>query len=56
LKIDEFSTDELELLVTIALQRSEAIKERPAAVTFDDPGHTTGFSAVSEAEDQQPAY
>ena len=54
LKIDEFSTDELELLVTIALQRSEAIKERPAAVTFDDPGHTTGFSAVSEAENQQP--
>ena len=54
LKIDEFSTDEIERLVTIALQRSEAIKERPAAATFDDPGHTT-FFAVSEAEEQQPA-
>jgi hypothetical protein len=54
LKIDEFSTDELERLVTIALQRSETIKERLGAATFDEPGHTT-FFAVSEAEEQQPA-
>ena len=54
-KVDELSTDELERLVTIALQRLEAIKERPAAATFDEPGYTT-FSAVSEAEEQQPAY
>ena len=53
-KVDELSTDELERLVTIALQRSEAIKERLDAATFDEPGHTT-FSAVSEAEEQQPA-
>ena len=54
-KVDELSTDEIERLVTIALQRSEAITERLDAATFDEPGHTM-FSAVSEAEEQQPAY
>ena len=54
LKIDEFSTDELERLVTIALQRSEAFKERRDAATLDEPGHTTLFAA-SEAEEQPPA-
>ena len=53
-KVDELSTDELERLVTIALQRSEAVKERLDAATFDESGHTT-FSAVSQAEERQPA-
>ena len=53
-KVDELATEELERLVTIALQRSEAITERLDAATFDEPGHTM-FSAVSEAEEQQPA-
>jgi hypothetical protein len=53
-KVDEFSTDELERLVTIALQRSEAFKERRDAATLDEPGHTTLFAA-SEAEEQPPA-
>ena len=53
-KVDELSTDELERLVTIALQRSEAIKERREAATLDEPGHTT-FFAVSQVEEQQPA-
>ena len=52
-KVDELSTDELERLVTIALQRSEAVKERLDAATLDEPSPTT-FSAVSEAENQQP--
>src|SRR6516165_832493 len=53
-KVDELSTDELERLVTIALQRSEAIKERLDVATFEEPGRTT-FSAVLEVEEQQPA-
>ena len=53
-KVDELSTDEIERLLTIALQRSEAIKERLDVATFDEPGHRT-FPAVSEAEEQQPA-
>ena len=46
----------IERLVTIALQRSEAIniKERPDAATLHEPGHTT-FFAASEVEEQPPA-
>ena len=53
-KVDELATEELERLVTIALQRSEAIKERLDAALFDEPGHTT-LSVLSEAEERQPA-
>jgi len=52
-KVDELSTDELERLLTIALQRSEAFKERlDAAASVDEP-HATLF-AVPEAEERQP--
>jgi vacuolar-type H+-ATPase subunit E/Vma4 len=55
-KVDELSTDELERLVTIALQRSEAIKERldATAASIDEPGNTTPF-ALPDAEEPPPA-